>query len=119
MRKELQSYEEFERAVREEIRISTDFALPLCALSLRLPEGPDAGLTRRLLDEIRLADLVTAVAPAELAIVLPNTPLEDARHVEERLRAVAPGAATGLVAYEPGDTTDAFLDRARESRREG
>lgn len=104
--------------MREEIRLSSDFELPLCALSLRLPDGPDAGLTRRLLDEIRLADLVTAVAPDEMAIVLPNTTPEDARRVEERLLTVAPGAAAGIAAYEPEDDPDALLRRAEESRRE-
>jgi hypothetical protein len=104
MRKELQGLEEFERAVREEVQISSDIDLPLCALSLRLPDGSDVGLTRRLLDEIRSADLVTAGSSDELAIVLPNTTLEDVRRVEQRLREVSPEAAMGLVAYEPADT---------------
>lgn len=117
MRKELQGPEEFERAAREEVRISSDFGLPLCALSLRLPEGEGAGLLRPLLEEIRVADLATSVAPDELDVVLPNTGPEDARRVEERLRAVAPGAATGLAAYEPGESPETLIGRARESRQ--
>lgn len=102
--------------MREEVQISSDFDLPLCALSLRLPDGPDVGLTRRLLSEIRVADLVTAISSDELAIVLPNTTLDDARRVEERLREVSPGAAMGLAAYEPADTPETLLDHARTSR---
>lgn len=117
MRKELQSPEDFERAVREEVQISSEFVLPLCALSLRLPQGSEEGLVRRLLDETRVADLVTSVAPDELDIVLPNVALEDARLVEKRLREIAPGATMGLAAYEPGETHHALLERARENRR--
>lgn len=116
MRKELQGLEEFERAVRAEVQISSNFDLPLCALSLRLPDGPDVELTRRRLGEIRVADLVTAVSSDELAIVLPNTTLDGARRVEERLREMSPRVAMGLAAYEPADTPETLLDHARTSR---
>lgn len=116
MRKELQGSREFERAVREEVQISSDFGLPLCALSLRLPGGLDAEIIRLLLDEIRVADLVTAASPDELAVVLPNTPPEEALRLEERLLATVPGAFAGLASYEPGDGPDTLLDRARKNR---
>lgn len=113
MRRQIQGPEDFDGAVREEIGISSEFGIPLCALSVRLPGGPDVELTRLLLDEIRAADPVTAVSPDELAIVLPNTPPGDARLVAERLLAVAPGAEIGEAFHEPGDTPETLLGRAR------
>jgi hypothetical protein len=118
VRKELQSPEEFGEAVREEIRISSDMELPLHALSVLLPDplyGPDAD-PDRLLDEIRLADLVTAVSPEEIALVLPNTSPDNARLVAGRLLAAVPGAEIGAAPHSPGDTPESFIGRARENR---
>lgn len=115
MRKELLSPEAFEEAVEEEIEISSDFGLPMCALVLSLPDlGPD--MIRRLLDELRFADLVTLTDSGELALVLPNTSCETARAVAGRLLSTAPPDSTLRAAgYETGDTPATLLDRARRA----
>lgn len=115
MRTEPQEREDFEAAVREEIQISSEFGLPLCAVVVRLPEGLGPELSRRLLEGLRLADLVTVSGPEELSLVLPNTSREAARVVEERLLSTAPGAALGAADYEPSDTPESLVERARRS----
>ena len=113
MRKELLSPEAFEEAVGEEISISSEFDLPMCALVLSLPDTePD--VIRRLLDDLRFADLAALTAPGELALVLPNTSCETARAVAGRLIPTAPpGSTLRAAGYEPGDTASTLLDRAR------
>ena len=113
MRKELLSPEAFEEAVGEEISISSEFALPMCALVLSLSD-PEPELIRSLLDDLRFADLASLAAPGELALVLPNTSCETARAVAGRLLSIAPPDSTLRAAgYETGDTPGALLDRAR------
>lgn len=114
--KVLQSAEDFERSLEEEISVSEEFDLPLSALVLTLEAGWDEVSTRRVLDSLRTADLVTKPGPAEeIAIVLPNTALIDARVVEERLRNAVPEAAVSLAEREKGDTSAGLLERARGS----
>ena len=115
MRKELLSPQAFEEAVEEEIEISSDFDLSICALMLSLP-GAEPELIRELLDSLRFADLVAITAPGELSLVLPNTSCETARSVAERLISIAPPNSTLRAAgYEPGDTAATLLDRARRA----
>lgn len=113
MRKELLSPEAFEEAVEEEISVSSEFDLPMCALVLSLPAlEPD--VIRRLLDDLRFADLAALMAPGELALVLPNTSCETARAAAERLFSIAPpDSALRAAGYETGDTVATLLDRAR------
>ncbi|WP_047864897.1 hypothetical protein [Rubrobacter aplysinae] len=115
MRKELQSPEEFDEEVREEIRLSSEMDLPLHALSVLLPGGPDAD-PARLLEEIRRADLVTTGSSGEVSLVLPNTSPNNAWLVARRLLAAVPGAEIGEAVYSPDDTPQTFLDRARQNR---
>lgn len=115
MRDEPQGQADFEAAVREEIHVSSEFGLPLCAVVVRPPGGWGPDLTRRLLDGLRLADLVTVSAPEELSLVLPNTSRETARVVAERLISIAPGAALGVADYEPSDTPESLVERARQN----
>lgn len=121
MRKELQDSDDFYESVREEVRISSEFDLPLGALCVRLSDGPDEDLTRRLLDGIRTADLAAAVSAGEIAVVLPNTSSENTRLVAERLLAVIPEASIDRSIREPGDTPETLLARARggSARRSG
>lgn len=115
MRKELLSPEAFEEAVEEEISVSSDFDLQMCALVLSLPES-EPNVIRRLLDDLRFADLAALPAPGELALVLPNTSCETARAAAERLLSMAPpGSTLRAAGYEPGDTPATLLDRVRRS----
>lgn len=113
--KELQSVEEFEGTLGEEISVSTEFDLPLSVLVAVLEWTPDS--TRRALDALRTADLVTRTADDEIAIALPNTVSENARVVERRLRAAIPEAAIGITAHRTGDTVPDLLTRARAIAR--
>lgn len=115
MHNRLQSSEEFDEALWEELQVSHDFSLTLCAIWIRVPEGLDAGNTRSLLDVIRVADLAAAASTHELAIMLPNTSPGDARKVAERLLEAVPGAEMGESSYRLGDVPETLLDRARES----
>lgn len=113
--KELQSVEDFERLLEEEISVSEEFDLPISVLTLVLEGGWDAGSTRRVLDSVRTADLVTRPEPAEIAIALPNTVPEDARVVEQRLRKAVPEAGMSLAERGKDDTPAGLLERARRA----
>lgn len=114
--KELQSAGDFERLVEEELSVSEEFDLPLSVLVLTLEAGWEEVSTRRVLDSLRTADLVTKTEPEEIAIGLPNTVPGDARVVEERLRKAVPEADVSLAEREKGDTPGGLLGRARRSR---
>lgn len=114
MRKELLSPESFEEAVGEEIEISSYFYLPMCACVLRCPDDLEPDLIRRLLDDLRFADLAAITAPGELAMVFPNTSRQTARAVTERLLLTAPpGSTLRSTDHEPDDTPSTLLERAR------
>ena len=113
--KGLQSPEDFERSLKEEISLTTDFELPLSVLVALVDGGWDETLTREALGVLRIADLITATAPEELTIALPNTRSEDARAVERRLREAISEARIGITPYQPGDTVLALVDRARQA----
>jgi hypothetical protein len=113
--KELQSVEEFEGTLGEEISVSTEFDLPLSVLVAVLDWTPES--TRRALDALRTADLVTRTADDEIAIALPNTVSENARVVERRLRDAIPEASVGITAHRTGDTVPDLLVRARAAAR--
>lgn len=115
MRGEPQGRDDFEAAVREEIQVSSEFGLPLCAVVVRLPGGWETDLARRVLDGLRLADPSTISAPEELSLILPNTSREAARMVAARLLSIAPDAALGVADYDPSDTPESLVDRARRS----
>jgi hypothetical protein len=114
-KKELQTNEEFEGTLGEEISVSTEFDLPLSVLVAVLDWTPES--TRRALDALRTADLITQTADDELAIALPNTVSENARVVENRLRAAIPEASIGITAHKTGDTVPDLLSRARAAVR--
>jgi hypothetical protein len=114
-KKELQTNEEFEGTLGEEISVSTEFDLPLSVLVAVLDWTPES--TRRALDALRTADLITQTADDELAIALPNTVSENARVVENRLRAAIPEASVGITAHRTGDTIPDLLSRARAAVR--
>lgn len=119
MRKELQTPEEFESMLGEEIEVSSEFGLSLCILAVRLPGftggDPESEEFRRMLDVLRMADLTTAASRGELTVALPNTSPESAAPVAERLRAVEPGAEIREAAYTPGDTLKILVERAWRS----
>jgi hypothetical protein len=112
-KKELQSLEDFERVLGEEISVSTEFDLPLSVLAALAEDGWTPGATRRALDVLRTADLVTQPEPAEIAIGLPNTVAKDARALEHRLREAVPEAKIGITDHRMGDTLTDLLERAR------
>lgn len=115
--KGLQGSEDFDEALREEIQISYEFGLTLCVLSIRLPDGPNAETTRRLLSELRIADLAVAISSDELAVILPNTSLDNPRIVVERLISAVPEVEINEAYYELGDTPETLIERARQARR--
>jgi hypothetical protein len=116
VRKELQTPEEFESMLGEEIEVSSEFGLPLCILAVRLPgvtDGdPESEELRRMLDAFRIVDLTTTAASrGGLTAALPNTSPESTALVAERLREVEPGAEIREAAYTPGDTSKTLVER--------
>lgn len=108
--KELQSVDEFERELREEISVSIEFVLPLAiVLALNIKGGWEQGTVRRVFDFLRVADLVTRPGPEELLVALPNTTADDAWVVEERLCEAVPEATSGIATYREGDTGEYLL----------
>ncbi len=78
-RKELRSVEEFEKELREEISVSVEFDLRLAiVLARNIRGGWEYRAVRRVLDVLRVADLVTQPDPEELPVSLPNTTAVDA-----------------------------------------
>lgn len=113
VKKELDTVERFEEALRDELSVSAEFDLPLSALALRAGEGFEPEAVRRALEALRVADLICQPDPAEMLVVLPNTKAQDARVVEERLRKAVPEAAFGVAVREGGDKAENLLKRAR------
>lgn len=116
-RKELQSDEAFEKALREEIALSAEFDLPMTLISACVEGGWREDAVRRALDSLRAVDLVAQPDPDELLIVLPNTRAGIARVVEERLEKAVPEATLGVAPYARGNETGDLLEHARASRR--
>lgn len=122
VKKELDTPEEFEHALREELSVSADFDLPLSVLALRprAPQGEFAPeVVRSALDALRVADLICQPGPAELLVALPNTETEDARVVEDRLRKALPEAAFGIVHRAKDDAPGTLVARARAAAKSG
>ena len=114
--KELPPPEYFERALEEEMSMSAEFDLPLTLLLVRAEDELDPETTRRLLDTLRTADLVTLPTPSELAVALPNTDPDGARALGRRVREILPDADVGLAISEPDDEVPGLLERARAAR---
>ncbi len=112
-RTEPQSFEEFKRALEEEISVSAEFGLPLAALVLLADGEWDTDSVGKAVGALRVADLIARAGEAEISIALPNTEPEDAQVVERRLREAVPGARIGASAYKPGDSLEDMLNRAR------
>ncbi len=117
-RKELQTVEAFEKALREEVSVSNEFDLPLTVLALDIKDGWREEDVRRALAALRTADLVARPDLEELLVVLPNTKTADARVVEERLHEAVPKAAVGVAPYKWGDAAEDLLERARAAARQ-
>jgi uncharacterized membrane protein len=115
IRKELQTFEVFEKTLREEVSVSAEFDLPLAALALVVEDGWQEEDVRRALDTLRAVDLVAQPAAEELLVALPNTGIADARVVEERLREATPKATAGVAPYWQGDTAEDLLEHAQEA----
>jgi hypothetical protein len=113
--KEPLSPEPFERSLEKEMSVCAEFDLPLTLLVARAEGGLDPETTRRLLDVLRLADLVTLPTPSELVVALPNTDPDGARAVERRVREILPDADVGLATREPDDEVSDLLERARDA----
>lgn len=111
----IQPLEDFERALEEEISVSTQFGLPLCVLVAVLEGGWDPESENRAVDALRVADLVTRAGSSDLIVVLPNTGLESARTVERRLLGILPEAVVGILEFQPGDEAPALISRARQA----
>ena len=117
-RKELQIVEAFERALREEASVSTEFDLPITVLALIIEDGWREEDVRRALAALRSADLVAQPGPEELLVVLPNTETSDARVVEERLREALPKAIAGVAPYRCSEVAEDLLRRAQADARQ-
>ncbi|MCA1728273.1 MAG: hypothetical protein LC751_02320 [Actinobacteria bacterium] len=112
-RKELQSFEAFEKALQEEISVSSEFDLPLTVLALNVKGGWEERDVRSTLDVLRTVDLIAQPEASEILVALPNTITAAARVVEERLRRTVQRAAFGVASYEQGDTAEELLNRVR------
>lgn len=117
-RKELQTVEAFEKALREEVSVSTDFDLPLTVLALIIEDSWREEDVRRALAALRTADFVVQPGPEELLVALPNTETGDARVVEERLREAVPKAIVGVAPYRRGEAVEDLLERAQAAARQ-
>jgi hypothetical protein len=113
--KELQTFEAFEQALREEISVSAEFDLPLTVLDVNVEGGWKEEDVRRALDTLRVADLVAHPDPEELLVALPNTVTAAAQVVEERLRKAVPVATFGIAPYRQGDRVEDLLKRAQSA----
>lgn len=113
--KKLDSIEEFERGLAMEISLAEQYDLPLSVLTVAVDGEWVPGDTRRVLDSVRLADFITRSEPDEISIALPNTLLDEALIVEERLHRAVPEASIGLAEHERGDRIEDLLDRARHT----
>ena len=112
-REELQTPEEFEKALREDVAVSAEFDLPLTVLALVIEGGWRENAIRRTLDALRIADPVIPPSNGELLVTLPNTKTADAYVVEKRLRRALPEASFGVTAYRRGEAAETLLERAR------
>lgn len=110
-----QPFEDFERALAEEMLVSAEFGLPLAVLVLLADLEWEPETVRRAMNALRVADLIAQPGPAEISIALPNTEPEDALVVERRLREAVPGTRIGATAYKPGDRVPDLLSRARQA----
>ena len=86
----------FKRALKEEMSLSSEFDLPLTLLVVRTEEELDPETTRRLLDALRTAELVTLPTPSELVVALQNTDPGGARAVERRVKRYCPTPTLAL-----------------------
>lgn len=109
----MDSIEEFERGLAKEISLAEQYSLPLSVLTVSVDGEWVPGDAHRVLDSVRLADFITRSRPYEISIALPNTVLDEALIVEERLHRAVPEAAIGLAEHETGDEVGDLLDRAR------
>lgn len=114
-RKQIQPLEDFERALQEEISVSTQFGLPLCVLVVALEGGWDRESEDRAAGTLRVADLASRAGSSDLIVLLPNTGMENARAVERRLRGLLSQAGVGISEFKTGDGASALISRARQA----
>ena len=112
-RKDLLEPADFERALGEEVAVSAEYGLSLTILAARIEGGWTAEATRRALDALRVADLVTRQSPEDIVVLLPNTTPDTARAAEERLREAVPEAAIWKTPWSPPETAGELMDRTR------
>lgn len=107
--------EDFERALEEEISVSTQFGLPLSVLVAVMEGGWDPESEDRAVGTLRVADLVARSEGSDLIVVLPNTGLESARAVERRLREILPRVGIGISEFAPDDKAPDLISRAHQA----
>lgn len=87
---------------------------PFALVLLRVPRRSETDALHRLVRTVRELDLVAHLAEGSPAIVLPRTGEAGAADAAERLRVAARcPAAAGVAVWQPGDTADDVLGRAR------
>jgi len=67
---------------------------------------------------LRPADLLARIGGEEFVVLLPDTNIDEARQVVERMRQRTPREQTcsaGIAEFRPGDTAEAFLARADQA----
>lgn len=115
--KELQSFEEFVKALREEIEVSSQYDLPLTVLACRIEGGWSEESIKHALDTLRSADLIALPEHGNLFIALPNTSAEAALAVKKRLARTVPRIRTGVAGYRSSEKVEDLLSRGREAVR--
>lgn len=123
----LRNRRRFFEDLRREFAGARRYGTPLALVALSVDElktGGEQGLAsgddlmrmvgESLLQQLRVTDISARIGDADLAVILPQTPLEGAQRVAERLVASLPASVSIGVASLEADVTSAaeLLDRA-------
>lgn len=124
----LRNRRRFFEDLRREFAAARRYGTPLSLVALSVDEwravvadhGPAAGdelmrtLAEKLLTQLRVTDIAARTGDSELAVILPQTPLEGAGRVATRLSDSLPAAVSaGVAALDPELTSAAeLLERA-------
>jgi hypothetical protein len=115
-RKELQSVDEFERELREEISVFIEFLLTLAiALALNIKGGWEQGTVRRALDVLRVAHL--GARPGRATRSLAQYHRRRRPGGRGKVARGGPGGTFGIATYREGDTGEDLLQHARGAAR--
>jgi diguanylate cyclase (GGDEF)-like protein len=115
----LRNRRRFFEDLRREFASARRYGSPLSLVVLAVSDVDAGGETMRtlaeaLLTQLRVTDISARIGEADLAVILPQTPLEGARRVAARLAAVLPADVSAGAAGLTAEITSAaeLLERA-------